>query len=247
MINKPPGLVTHPAPGNWRDTLMNGLLFANPKSARLPRAGIVHRLDRDTSGVLVCAQSERAFVALVRATGRPDHAPPVPGDRVRTAPDRRPRHGRRADRTRSAQSPADGGGAATAGQARADRLPGARERQRRTAPQAPRGAGLPAAHRAHPPDPRPPGQHRPSAGGRPHLRRRGLGGLRTPGACTPGGFPCGTRRAARRSRWTARFRSTSALAERLGLEFASRAPRRRRQADRGSRSASKSGQEPADG
>ncbi len=64
IVAKPAGLVTHPAPGNWRGTLMNGLLFANPRSARLPRAGIVHRLDRDTSGVLVCAQSERAFVSL---------------------------------------------------------------------------------------------------------------------------------------------------------------------------------------
>jgi len=64
VLNKPAGLVTHPAPGNWRNTLMNGLLFADPASARLPRAGIVHRLDRDTSGVLVCARSERAFVSL---------------------------------------------------------------------------------------------------------------------------------------------------------------------------------------
>jgi 23S rRNA pseudouridine1911/1915/1917 synthase len=64
VIDKPAGLVTHPAPGNWRNTLMNGLLFADPASARLPRAGIVHRLDRDTSGVLVCARSERAFVSL---------------------------------------------------------------------------------------------------------------------------------------------------------------------------------------
>lgn len=65
VIDKPAGLVTHPAPGHWRNTLMNGLLHAYPKSAWLPRAGIVHRLDRDTSGVLVCAQSERAFVSLV--------------------------------------------------------------------------------------------------------------------------------------------------------------------------------------
>jgi 23S rRNA pseudouridine1911/1915/1917 synthase len=64
VIDKPAGLVTHPAPGNWRNTLMNGLLYADPRSARLPRAGIVHRLDRDTSGVLVCARSERGFVAL---------------------------------------------------------------------------------------------------------------------------------------------------------------------------------------
>lgn len=64
VINKPAGLVTHPAPGNWRGTLMNGLLHADPEAARLPRAGIVHRLDRDTSGLLVCARSERAFAAL---------------------------------------------------------------------------------------------------------------------------------------------------------------------------------------
>src|SRR5690606_20434331 len=63
-IDKPAGLVTHPAPGHWRGTLMNALLFADPGSARLPRAGIVHRLDRDTSGVLICARSERAFVSL---------------------------------------------------------------------------------------------------------------------------------------------------------------------------------------
>ena len=74
VVNKPAGLVTHPAPGNWRGTLMNGLLFANPDSARLPRAGIVHRLDRDTSGVLVCAQSERAFVSLsAQLAGRTMH------------------------------------------------------------------------------------------------------------------------------------------------------------------------------
>ena len=64
VIDKPAGLVTHPAPGNWRNTLMNGLLYADPKAARLPRAGIVHRLDRDTSGLLVCARTERAFASL---------------------------------------------------------------------------------------------------------------------------------------------------------------------------------------
>ena len=64
VIDKPAGLVTHPAPGNWRNTLMNGLLYADPKAARLPRAGIVHRLDRYTSGLLVCARTERAFASL---------------------------------------------------------------------------------------------------------------------------------------------------------------------------------------
>ena len=66
VIDKPAGLVTHPAPGNWHGTLMNGLLHRFPETARLPRAGIVHRLDRDTSGVLVAARSERAFASLTR-------------------------------------------------------------------------------------------------------------------------------------------------------------------------------------
>jgi 23S rRNA pseudouridine1911/1915/1917 synthase len=67
VIDKPAGLVTHPAPGNWRGTLMNGLLFARPDSARLPRAGIVHRLDKDTSGLMMVARSERAFERLTAA------------------------------------------------------------------------------------------------------------------------------------------------------------------------------------
>ncbi len=66
VVDKPAGLVTHPAPGNWQGTLMNGLLHRFPETARLPRAGIVHRLDRDTSGVLVAARSERAFASLSR-------------------------------------------------------------------------------------------------------------------------------------------------------------------------------------
>ncbi|EKD98998.1 MAG: hypothetical protein ACD_23C00182G0004, partial [uncultured bacterium] len=53
VINKPAGLVVHPAPGNWSGTLMNGLLAYDPKAFDLPRAGIVHRLDKDTSGLMV--------------------------------------------------------------------------------------------------------------------------------------------------------------------------------------------------
>lgn len=64
VIDKPAGLVMHPAAGNWRGTLLNGLLFHRPALARLPRAGIVHRLDRDTSGLLVVARSELAFASL---------------------------------------------------------------------------------------------------------------------------------------------------------------------------------------
>lgn len=64
VLCKPAGLVVHPAAGNWRGTLMNGLLFHRPALAALPRAGIVHRLDRDTSGLLVVAKSERAMASL---------------------------------------------------------------------------------------------------------------------------------------------------------------------------------------
>ncbi|MBL8520053.1 MAG: 23S rRNA pseudouridine(1911/1915/1917) synthase RluD [Betaproteobacteria bacterium] len=66
VIDKPAGLVVHPAAGNWRGTLLNGVLFHHPAAARIPRAGIVHRLDKDTSGVLVVAKTEAAQVALVR-------------------------------------------------------------------------------------------------------------------------------------------------------------------------------------
>ena len=64
VIDKPAGLVMHPAAGNWRGTLLNGLLYHRPSLAKLPRAGIVHRLDRDTSGLLVVAKSEPAFASL---------------------------------------------------------------------------------------------------------------------------------------------------------------------------------------
>jgi len=64
VLDKPAGLVVHPAPGHWRGTLMNGLLYARPDSVRLPRAGIVHRLDKDTSGLIMVARSERGFERL---------------------------------------------------------------------------------------------------------------------------------------------------------------------------------------
>jgi 23S rRNA pseudouridine1911/1915/1917 synthase len=65
IIDKPAGLVVHPAPGNWSGTLLNGLLALDPKAALLPRAGIVHRLDRGTSGLMVVARSRAAMDALV--------------------------------------------------------------------------------------------------------------------------------------------------------------------------------------
>jgi 23S rRNA pseudouridine1911/1915/1917 synthase len=65
VIHKPAGLVVHPAPGNWRGTLLNGLLALDPQAVMLPRAGIVHRLDKDTSGLMVVARTRRAMDALV--------------------------------------------------------------------------------------------------------------------------------------------------------------------------------------
>ncbi len=66
IVNKPPGLVVHPAPGNWQGTLLNGLLGRDPQAANLPRAGIVHRLDKDTSGLMVVARDRQTMEALVR-------------------------------------------------------------------------------------------------------------------------------------------------------------------------------------
>ena len=66
VINKPAGLVVHPAPGNWSGTLLNGLLAHHAVAAQLPRAGIVHRLDKDTSGVMMVGKSLPAVTALVR-------------------------------------------------------------------------------------------------------------------------------------------------------------------------------------
>ena len=66
VVNKPPGLVVHPAAGNWSGTLLNGLLFHYPELKMLPRAGIVHRLDKDTSGLMVVARTSLAQTSLVR-------------------------------------------------------------------------------------------------------------------------------------------------------------------------------------
>lgn len=66
VIHKPAGLVVHPAPGHWQGTLLNGLLALDPMVQDLPRAGIVHRLDKDTSGLMVVARNRLAMDALVR-------------------------------------------------------------------------------------------------------------------------------------------------------------------------------------
>ncbi len=67
VINKPAGLVVHPGAGNAAGTLQNALLHFDAKLAQVPRAGIVHRLDKDTSGLMVVARTVEAHTALVRA------------------------------------------------------------------------------------------------------------------------------------------------------------------------------------
>jgi len=72
VVDKPAGLVVHPAAGNWSGTLLNGLLAHHAAAAMLPRAGIVHRLDKDTSGLMVVAKTLPAMTALVRAIAARD-------------------------------------------------------------------------------------------------------------------------------------------------------------------------------
>ena len=66
VVHKPAGLVVHPAAGHWSGTLLNGLLAHHEGAAALPRAGIVHRLDKDTSGLMLVGKTLPAVTALVR-------------------------------------------------------------------------------------------------------------------------------------------------------------------------------------
>jgi 23S rRNA pseudouridine1911/1915/1917 synthase len=66
VVNKPAGLVVHPGAGNWSGTLLNGLLHHCPQLASVPRAGIVHRLDKDTSGLMVVGKTLASQTDLVR-------------------------------------------------------------------------------------------------------------------------------------------------------------------------------------
>ena len=67
VVDKPPGVVVHPGAGNPDSTLVNGLIAHRPNLAQLPRAGIIHRLDKDTSGLLIVAASRRSVEFLVDA------------------------------------------------------------------------------------------------------------------------------------------------------------------------------------
>ncbi len=72
VVNKPAGLVVHPGAGNQSGTLQNALLHYDPGLAQIPRGGLVHRLDKDTSGLLVVARSLRAHTALVEQLSERD-------------------------------------------------------------------------------------------------------------------------------------------------------------------------------
>jgi 23S rRNA pseudouridine1911/1915/1917 synthase len=65
VLNKPAGMVVHPAAGNWSGTLLNGLLAHHEAAKHMPRAGIVHRLDKDTSGLMVVGKNQHACEHLV--------------------------------------------------------------------------------------------------------------------------------------------------------------------------------------
>ena len=66
VVDKPAGLTVHPGSGNWSGTLLNALLFHYPEVAHIPRAGIVHRLDKNTTGLMVVARSLLAQISLVQ-------------------------------------------------------------------------------------------------------------------------------------------------------------------------------------
>ena len=66
IINKQKNMVVHPGSGNWSGTILNGILFRYPSNKNIPRAGIVHRLDKDTTGLMVIAKSLEAQIDLVR-------------------------------------------------------------------------------------------------------------------------------------------------------------------------------------
>ena len=108
VIDKPAGLVVHPGSGNWSGTLLNALLHHAPQLAEVPRAGIVHRLDKDTSGLLVVAKTLAAQTDLVRQlqarTVKRHYLALVHGDGGAR------RHGRCADRPPSGAAHQDGRG-----------------------------------------------------------------------------------------------------------------------------------------
>ncbi len=101
IINKPPGLVTHPAPSTPKHTLMNALLHYDSNLKTIPRAGMIHRLDKDTSGLLIVARTEDAQLALLQQMKARDiqrqyvaivHGTMTSGGTIETEMGRHPKH-----------------------------------------------------------------------------------------------------------------------------------------------------------
>ena len=149
VINKPAGLVVHPGAGNATGTLMNGLMHRFPELANLPRAGIVHRLDKETTGLLIVARTLVAHTDLVRQLAE------------RTISRRY--DDRRANPAAPGRPETDGGRSGR--QARREPLHG-----RRAIRCTYLGKGFPG-DRSDPPDPRPFCMETPAAGRRPGVRR----------------------------------------------------------------------------
>lgn len=100
IINKPANMVVHPAAGNPDCTLLNGLLHQFPELDKVPRAGIIHRLDKDTTGLLIITRSLKAHTFLVKALEKRDihrhyqaivHHVPISGDTITTNIGRHPK------------------------------------------------------------------------------------------------------------------------------------------------------------
>ena len=166
VVDKPAGMVVHPAPGNWSGTLVNALKGRGGPLSELggeEREGIVHRLDKETSGLLLVAKTDRAHRLLGAAMGRREivrrYAALCWGHLDGDADD-----GRQADRARPARPKAYGN--RQYGTGGTNRLRAARSLRCRGP-----AAGA-SAHRAHAPDPGASLVAGSSGGGRRHLRRR---------------------------------------------------------------------------
>ena len=189
-----------PARGHWAGTLAQALEGRAAGGEEPWRAGIVHRLDRDTSGLLVVAKNDEVHRALKSLLARRAAPPRVPRAR-RRPPAGADRDDRRADRAPPARPEAD-----VDRQRRPAR--GAHPLRDRAAAAGDRAAARHARDRPHPPDPRPPGGDRPSGVRRPPVRGRAAGSAWSASSCTPRGWRSSTRSPASRSTSRRRCRTT---------------------------------------
>ena len=188
VVDKPAGLVVHPAPSHSGPTLVDELGEILGGGEDPERPGIVHRLDKGTSGLLVVARGDEAHAALQAQVQRARGRARLPGAGRRPARLAH-RHDRRPDRPRLAPAPPDGGLRRRLARG-AHPLHGARAAAARDLP------GGPPGDRPHAPDPRPLRRDRPPADRRRHLRRRRAATASGASSCTPTGSPSTTPSAA---------------------------------------------------